>query len=75
MTNKEVVRRNIGLTFDFVNHLIDHPEKIKDLPDSGVIEFIEPDFVKIEKPINQKNSPKGETKLYVKVKNSFEITE
>jgi len=26
MTKKEYVERNIGLTFDFLRHLIDHPE-------------------------------------------------
>jgi len=44
MTNKETVERNIGLTFDFVNHLIDNPTIAEDLPDDFKLEFIEKDF-------------------------------
>ena len=32
MTNKETIERNIGLTFDFVNHLIDNPILAENLP-------------------------------------------
>ena len=28
MTNKENVERNIGLTFDLVNHMIDNPDSL-----------------------------------------------
>lgn len=49
MTNKETVERNIGLTFDFVNYLIDNPVVTENLPENFKIEFIEKDFPNIEK--------------------------
>ncbi|GBD88491.1 hypothetical protein BMS3Abin03_02427 [bacterium BMS3Abin03] len=66
MTNKEKINRNIGLTFDFIKYLIDNPNKIKELPDSFEVEFIEKDFVLT-------NSIKGKRKKLVKVKNNFEL--
>lgn len=43
MTNKELIMRNIGLTFDFVHHLMDHPEVIEELPKNFKLEFIDKD--------------------------------
>jgi uncharacterized protein YuzE len=40
MTNKELVDKNIGLTFDFVRYLIDNPEVTEKLPDSFKLEFV-----------------------------------
>ncbi len=34
MTNKEIVNRNIGLTFDFVKQIIDDPALAEQLPDT-----------------------------------------
>ena len=48
MTNKETIERNIGLTFDFVNHLIDNKTDLEKLPDNFTIEFVEKDFPKIQ---------------------------
>lgn len=53
MTNKETVERNIGLTFDFVNHLIDNLILAENLPDDFKLEFIEKDFPNIEKKRNR----------------------
>jgi hypothetical protein len=41
MTKREYVRRNIGLTFDFLKHLIDHPEIIDTIPDGAELDFID----------------------------------
>lgn len=74
MTNKEIINRNIGLSFDFIHHLIENPELIETLPDKFKLEFIEKDFTKIEEI--KKNKPEKDsigTKKYVKVKNEFEI--
>jgi len=46
MTYKEIVERNIGLTFDFVNYLIDNKSEVEKLPDSFNLKFIEKDFPK-----------------------------
>ena len=73
MTNKETVERNIGLTIDFVEYLVENPDAAATLPDNFKLEFVEKDFPKIER--------KGEIELsanmkkkYVRVKNSFEFS-
>jgi hypothetical protein len=72
MTNKEIINRNIGLTFDFVKHLIDDTSLIEKLPDNFVLEFVEKDFGNIIKENGKSNKKKKGT--IVKVKNSFEFT-
>ena len=72
MTNKETVERNIGLTFDFVEYLIDNPNEIESLPENFILEFVENDFHKIEKK-EDKSSNCLLIKKYVKVRNSFEL--
>lgn len=71
MTNKETINRNIGLTFDFVKHLIDNPGLIEKLPDNFVLDFAEKDFSHKEpvKPIQKKYKSKT-----VRVRNSFELS-
>jgi len=72
MTNKEIVTRNIGLTFDFVKHLIDNPKAVNKLQNYSELSFIDKDFVvskgKLDKPV------KSTKKSYIKVKNTFEIS-
>jgi hypothetical protein len=72
MTNKETIERNIGLTFDYVNFLIDNKEEIEKLPDNFKLEFIEKDFTKIEHKQAQTTTPNLQNK-YVRVKNSFDV--
>lgn len=72
MTNKETIERNIGLTFDFVNHLMDNPALTENLPDDFKLEFIEKDFPNIEK----KKQPEPDSHVkrkFVRVRNSFEL--
>ena len=73
MTNKETVERNIGLTMDFVNHLIDNPSIAENLPDKLKIEFIEKDFPNAEKKQSVQANSKINRKI-VKVRNTFELT-
>ena len=72
MTNKETITRNIGLTFDFVNHLIDNPELSDTLPDKFKLKFIESDFASISS-IPENGAGKKVKDQYVKVKNTFEF--
>lgn len=72
MTNKETVERNIGLTFDFVNHLMDNPSIAENLPDDFKLEFIEKDFPNLEKTEQFELDPKVKRK-FVRVRNSFEL--
>jgi hypothetical protein len=72
MTNKETVERNIGLTFDFVNQLIEKPELAERLQDEFDIEFIEKDFPNLErKEPSAKMS--GIRKKLVRVRNTFDL--
>lgn len=66
MTHKEIVNKNIGLTFDFVKQIIDDPALAEQLPDTCEIDFIEKDFV-------SKNRENDGKKYLVKVKNTFEV--
>ena len=71
MTNKETIERNIGLTFDFVNHLIDHKTDLEKLPDNFTIEFVEKDFPKLQHQHLANQATLGIRKKFVQVKNSF----
>jgi len=71
MTNKELIRRNIGLTFDFVKYLISNPKKIDELPNNFELEFIEKDFI-IEESKTKINHKKKNNKI-VRVKSTFEF--
>ena len=70
MTNKETIERNIGLTFDFVNHLIDNKADLEKLPDSFTIEFVEKDFPKLQRR-HLANKAILPNRKFVQVKNSF----
>lgn len=72
MTQKEVIQRNIGLTFDFVHYLIEHKEEMEKLPQKFNVNFIEKDFSKIEKPSSKISNKSNFQNKYIRVKNSFE---
>jgi hypothetical protein len=73
MTHKETVTRNIGLTFDFVNYLLDNEADIEKLPDNFKLEFSEKDFPKLERKQNVSSTSQDMEKRYVRVKNTFEV--
>ncbi|MDR3189534.1 MAG: hypothetical protein LBT94_10240 [Prevotellaceae bacterium] len=75
MTHKEIVQRNIGLTFDFVNYLHDNPSELDKLPDNFMLEFKEKDFPEVE-PRHRIMAPaKKMEKKYVRVRNTFALNE
>jgi hypothetical protein len=74
MTHKETVERNIGLTFDYVNFLIDNKEEIEKLPETFTVEFLEKDFPQIEHKQETLSTSHSQSKKYVRVRNSFDIT-
>jgi hypothetical protein len=74
MTQEETINRNIGLTFDFVNHLLDNPSELNKLPDNFTLEFREKDFPKLEHPqATSPMVPQETVRKYVHVKNTFEF--
>jgi len=72
MTNKETVERNIGLTMDFVNHLIDNPDIAENLPDVFGLEFAEKDFPHTEQKEKTAFDATMKRKI-VRVQNGFEL--
>jgi len=71
MTNKETVERKIGLTFDYVNFLIDNPSMLETLPEKFKLEIIEKDFPRRE-TVKLKKDPK-QTRQTIRVLNTFEF--
>jgi hypothetical protein len=66
MTTKETIERNIGLTFDFLKQAVRSPGVVDALKDGAVIDFVEKDFVKVEKADAVKPD------VYFRVKTQFE---
>ena len=54
MTKKEVIEKNIGMTFDFLRYLVDHPEMVDDIPNSAVIEFVDKEIAVKETVVKTK---------------------
>lgn len=72
MTKQEIIERNIGLTFDFVHHLIDNNEELNKLPEKFDVEFIDKDFPKMEmKPTAEVE--RSIPKKFVQVKRTFSV--
>ena len=67
----KTIERNIGLTFDFVHHLIDNKSDLEKLPDSFAIEFVEKDFPKLQRKQFINQAMPDVKRKYVQVKNSF----
>jgi len=70
MTHKETVERNIGLTFDFVNCLIDKKIEVEQLPENFNLRFIEKDFSK-RQSVQKERKKTFSQERYVRVENSF----
>jgi hypothetical protein len=67
MTKKEHVNRSIGLTFDFIRAVVDHPETLEKIPNGSELDFIEKDLpLKFSSP-----AKKGRVARY-KVERVFE---
>ena len=48
MRKDEVVKKNIGLTFDFIRSAVADPHLLDKIPDGAEIEFLETDLPRIE---------------------------
>lgn len=67
MTKKEYVDRNIGVTFDFIKHIIDHPELMDTIPDGADLDFVDKDI-----PLKTKEQLKKKRVTRYKVQHTFE---
>lgn len=68
MTRKEIINRNIGLSFDLLKKINKDTSIIKKIPKGSVVEFVEKDFPKKEKQASEKKRRK-----YIRVKNEFDL--
>lgn len=71
MTKKEYVERNIGLAFDFLRHLINHPEIIETIPDGAELDFVDKDMSVKDKGDDNGDIKKNKVARY-KVEHVFE---
>jgi len=69
MTKKEIVNRNIGLTFDFLRQVVKDPSMLDNISDGATLEFVEKDFTQVEKIKAKKSS----NKKYLLVKSYLEL--
>jgi hypothetical protein len=67
MTNKEKVKRDISLAFEFAEKIIDSPELLNDIPDNTTLRFISSD-----QGLKEKIKDRGK-RNYIKVIRQFEI--
>jgi len=68
MTNREHIKRDIAIAFDFIEQIIDNPEMLDKIPEGSTITFLDEG----DKRAN-KNSIGEPERMYVKVKRNFEI--
>ena len=68
MTNKEQIKRDIVIAFDFAEQIIDNPTLLDKIPEGSSITFLDDENSKPEK-----RSDKRPAKKYVKVKHHFEV--
>jgi hypothetical protein len=68
MKNKEQIKRDMAIAFDFIEQIIDNPDILDKIPEGTEVTFLDSENVKPEKQSN-----KGTSKKYIKVKRSFEV--
>jgi hypothetical protein len=68
MTNKEQIKKDIAIAFDFVEQIIDNPEILDKIPEGTAVTFLDSENSKPEKP-----DAKESSKKYIKVKRHFEV--
>ncbi len=67
MTKKEYIERNIGITFGFVRHVIDHPELVDSIPDGAELDFVDKDI-----PFKTNEQIKRKRVMRYKIQHTFE---
>jgi hypothetical protein len=67
MTKKELINKNIGMTFDFLRYVVDHPEMIDSIPNGAELSFIDKDM-----PISLEEMKEARRVMRYKVEHVFE---
>ena len=74
MTSKEIIKRNIGLSFDFLRQIVMNPELLAQIPKGSKIDFIEKDFSKIERHTTSRDKTgKISRTKFIRVSSHLEI--
>jgi len=68
MNNKEQIKNDLNIAMDFVEQIIETPELLDKIPDGAVVDFLNTEIPKSEKPTSALQQKK-----YVKVKHRFEV--
>ena len=67
MSNKEHIRNDLVVAFDFIGQILKNPALLEKIPDGADITFLDDENLKTERQI------KSFPKKYIKVKRQFEI--
>ena len=70
MDEKYHIGRDIGLTFDFLRYVVDHPEMMAEIPDGAELEFIGSDIITTEPT---KDRHHGKKRTVISTKRVFEL--
>ena len=70
MRKDEVVKKNIGLTFDFIRAAVAEPHLLDKIPDGAAIEFIETDLPQIE---TEERADMEKPSVLFKVERNFQM--
>ena len=70
MRKDEIVKKNIGLTFDFVRAAVVDPHLLDKVPDGAEIEFLETDLPRIE---TEERADMGKPPVLFKVERNFQM--
>ena len=70
MRKDEIVKKNVGLTFDFIRATVADPSLLDKIPDGAEIEFLETDLPRIE---TEDRAEKGNPSVIFKVERSFQM--
>jgi hypothetical protein len=68
MTNKDQIKKDIVVAFDFAEQIIDNPAILDKIPEGASVTFLDDENIKTEKLAD-----KIPSKKYVSVKRHFEV--
>ena len=70
MRKDEIIKKNIGLTFDFIRAAAADPHILDKIPDAAEIEFLETDLPRIE---TEERTDTGNPPVLFKVELNFQM--
>jgi hypothetical protein len=67
MTNREKIKKDMAVAFDFVEQVLASPDMLDKIPDGSAIRFLDSEQENREKKVDKRK------KQYVRVKKHFEL--